>query len=210
MFDPSVLLYLPTLQYHRTVPSNPPLIQCDDYNMGILHVSLLDAPSIKLYYCIITYAVLPTHHQNVLYNGYNLSYFIMFSSKAACLSLNPRRSITNTIYPKQTEAEPPNIISYLFMSMTLLPPPTAPFFQTTSLLNLMKQQMHQNAELMAQLQRQASLRVHPHDPASSLSKMGWYANHQADISVVDEKLTKPKPITLVYLTGHRPQQKPVN
>ena len=134
----------------------------------------------------------------------------------AWLSLKPRRSITNMISLQHTDVAPPKITFYSSMSTSsfpplhLNPPPTAPFDHTTDLINLTTHQMHHNVALMAQLQLQASLRVHPHDPASSLSKMGWYANHQADISVVDEKLTKPKPITLVYLTGHRPQQKPVD
>ena len=154
------MMYIPTRQAHPTVPSDLPSIQGAAPNTGILHVSLSDFPYIKLNFWITTCSVLPTLHQDFLENDYGLFYFTTFSSKTAWLNLNPRRSITNTIYPQHTEAEPPKTTSYYSMSMMSFspphtnPPPTDPVDQMTVIINLMTQQMHKNAVFMEQLQRQ--------------------------------------------------------
>ena len=159
---PPVTISIPTLQAHPTVPGDLPPFQGAASDTGFLHVSLSGSPKIELHYCITTWAVLMMPHKDILENGYDLFYFTPFSSKAAWISLNPRRSITDTISPQHTEAAPTNITSSSSISMTSFPPnhpnppPTAPFDQTTARINLMTQKMHQNAALMTQLHHQAS------------------------------------------------------
>ena len=99
------------LRTHPTIPSDLTTEQVFEYDTGILHALSSGHPTLTIQYCITTRSTLPTftkYHQEA---GYDVLYFTPFSSEAAWTRLYPEQDISNTIYVRLHETNPPTFLS---------------------------------------------------------------------------------------------------
>ena len=135
-----------SLQDNPDIQSEPPASQATVSDTGILHVLLLDVPTITHQYWTTTRATLPEFTQDRLLLEYDVFYFTPFYYEVGWLQLHPGLPITNTIYPRLPEIAPSKILSFSLVYKYLTPstqednsPSNTPVDPTTALITLMAQ-----------------------------------------------------------------------
>ena len=148
------------LQVHPTIPIDLTPEQAFEYDNGILHALLSEAPTITIQYWIMTRSIIPTFMQDQREAGYNILYFNPFLTKAAWTRLYPDQPFTNTISARLADMDSLTISSLSF-SVSTLPTPVTPSKRDytsndpanpmAALITLMNQMLQKNAMMMPPL-----------------------------------------------------------
>ena len=162
-----------SLRSHPTIPSKLTPEQAFESDTGILHASLLDAPTLTLKYWITTKSILPTFTQDLQEASYGVLYFTKFSTELAWMRLYLDQPVTNTISVQHTKTAPPILPSIASLTSTSPTPETTPSHNplsnpnakpTTALIALMQQNIQQNATTMDCMHAQTSTPSPPQPP----------------------------------------------